>query len=89
MIMFHLWARSVVSEKIVFEERVTTAHHIEGAVLNKQPKPEPDWLLEIGREVVGPGRNPLSLPPAPMTISTWKSSRTTGGMASELSLCRN
>ncbi len=55
MIMFHLWARSVVSEKIVFEERVTTAHHIEGAVLKKQPKPEPDWLLEIGGEVVGRG----------------------------------
>ena len=54
-VMLHLWARNIVSEGIVFEDRVATAHHIEGAVLKKQPEPEPDCLLEIGGKVVGRG----------------------------------
>lgn len=53
--MFHLWAHNIVSEKIIFEDRLTTAHRIEGAVLKKQPEPEPDRLLEIGGKVVGRG----------------------------------
>ena len=54
-VMLHLWARDIVSEKIVFEDKLTTSHHIEGAVFKKQPEPEPDRLVEIDGEIVGRG----------------------------------
>lgn len=54
-VMLHLWARNVVSEKIVFADKLTTSHHIDGAILRSQPEPEPDRLLEISGEVVARG----------------------------------
>ena len=54
-IMLHLRARNIVTENIVFADQLTTSLHIEGALLKKQPDPDPDWLLEIDGEVVARG----------------------------------
>lgn len=53
--MLHTWAHHVVSEKIIFEDRLTTAYRLHGAVLRKR-EPEGDWmLLEVGGEVAATG----------------------------------
>lgn len=53
--MLHTWAQNAVSEKIIFEDKLTTAYRVPGAVLRKR-EPEGDWmLLEIGGEVVATG----------------------------------
>ncbi|HEY1578850.1 MAG TPA: GNAT family N-acetyltransferase [Terracidiphilus sp.] len=53
--MLHTWGHDVVSEKIVFEDKLTTAYRLEGAVLRKR-EPEGDWmLLEVGGEVAASG----------------------------------
>lgn len=54
--MLHTWAHDVVSEKIVFEDKLTTAYRVAGAVLRKREPPEGDWmLLEVGGEVAATG----------------------------------
>ena len=45
--MLHTWAHDVVSEKIVFEDKLTTAYRVPGTVLRKR-EPEGDWLLLDG-----------------------------------------
>jgi GNAT superfamily N-acetyltransferase len=53
--MLHTWAHDVVSEKIIFEDRLTTAYRVPGAVLRKR-EPDGDWmLLEVGGEVAATG----------------------------------
>jgi GNAT superfamily N-acetyltransferase len=53
--MLHTWAHEVVSEKIIFEDRLTTAYRASGAVLRKR-EPDGDWmLLEVGGEVAATG----------------------------------
>lgn len=53
--MLHTWAHDVVSEKILFEDKLTTAYRLQGAVLRKR-EPEGDWmLLEVGGEVAATG----------------------------------
>ncbi|MGA8088522.1 MAG: GNAT family N-acetyltransferase [Terracidiphilus sp.] len=53
--MLHTWAHDVASEKIVFEDRLTTAYRVPGAVLRKRD-PDGDWmLLEVGGEVAATG----------------------------------
>ena len=53
--MLHTWAHDVVSEKIIFEDRLTTAYRAPGAVLRKR-EPNGDWmLLEVGGEVAATG----------------------------------
>lgn len=53
--MLHTWAHDVVSEKIIFEDKLTTAYQVPGAVLRKR-EPEGDWmLLEVGGEVAATG----------------------------------
>ena len=53
--MLHTWAHDVVSEKIIFEDKLTTAYRVPGAVLRKR-EPEGDWmLLEVGGEVAATG----------------------------------
>jgi len=53
--MLHTWARDIVSEKILFEDKLTTAYRLEGAVLRKRES-EGDWmLLEVGGEVAASG----------------------------------
>jgi len=53
--MLHTWAHDVVSEKIIFEDKLTTAFRVPGAVLRKR-EPEGDWmLLEVGGEIAATG----------------------------------
>ena len=53
--MLHTWAHSVVSEKIIFEDNLTTAYRLPGAVLRKREL-EGDWmLLEVGGETAATG----------------------------------
>ncbi len=53
--MLHTWAHDVVSEKIIFEDSLTTTYRVPGAVLRKR-EPEGDWmLLEVGGEVAATG----------------------------------
>lgn len=42
--MLHTWTHDVVSEKIVFEDRLTTAYRLPGLDLRKR-EPEGDWEL--------------------------------------------
>jgi GNAT superfamily N-acetyltransferase len=51
----HTWAHKVVSEKIIFEDRLTTSYRLQGATLRPR-EPEGDWmLLEVGGEVAATG----------------------------------
>ncbi|HEY2468579.1 MAG TPA: GNAT family protein [Terracidiphilus sp.] len=53
--MLHTWAHDVVSEAIIFEDRLKTAYRVPGAVLRKR-EPEGDWmLLEVGGEAAATG----------------------------------
>lgn len=53
--MLHTWAHDIVSEKIIFEDKLTTAYRVPGAVLRKRES-EGDWmLLEVGGEVAATG----------------------------------
>ena len=53
--MLHTWAHDVVSEKIIFEDNLTTTYRVPGAALRKR-EPEGDWmLLEVGGEVAATG----------------------------------
>ena len=53
--MLHTWAHNVVSERIIFEDKLTTAYRIAGAALRRR-EPEGDWmLLEVGGEVAATG----------------------------------
>jgi len=53
--MLHTWAHDVFSEKIVFEDKLTTAYRVPGAILRKR-EPEGDWmLLEVSGEVAATG----------------------------------
>ena len=54
-VMLHAWAHNIVSEKIVFEDELTTAHAADGATLRPRGKPDNDWVLEVDREVAGKG----------------------------------
>ena len=54
--MLHTWGHDVVSESIVFEDQLTTAYRLEGAVLRKREPEEGEWmLLEVGGEEVASG----------------------------------
>lgn len=53
--MLHTWAHDIYSEKIVFEDKLTTAYRVPGAVLRKQEPEGSGMLLEVGGEVVATG----------------------------------
>ncbi len=52
--MLHTWAHEVVSEKIVFEDKLTTAYSAPGAILRKRES-DGAMLLEVGGEVAATG----------------------------------
>lgn len=54
-VMLHLCARDIVSEKIVFEDKLTTARSIEGAKLVRRSVPDLDWALEVEGRIVATG----------------------------------
>ena len=53
--LIHARTREIETERIVFEDGITTAHAVEGAVLRKRGEPDNDWALEVGGEVVAWG----------------------------------
>jgi RimJ/RimL family protein N-acetyltransferase len=54
-VMLHAFAHNITAEKIVFEDKLTTAHAIEGVTLRHRPKPEDDWVLESDGIVAATG----------------------------------
>jgi len=54
-IMFHAWARGVMTEKIIFEDRFTTSHRMEGAILRRRGEPDQDWVVEMDGAIVANG----------------------------------
>jgi GNAT superfamily N-acetyltransferase len=53
--MLHTWAHHVVSEKIIFEDKLTTSYRLHGATLRPRES-EGGWmLLESGGEVAATG----------------------------------
>lgn len=54
-VMLHAWAKNIVSESIVFEDKLTTAHTLDGATFRRRGEPDHDWCLEIGGEITATG----------------------------------
>ncbi len=54
-VMLHTWARNIVSEKIIFEDKLTTNWQSEGARLHRRDKPDQDWVIELDGVVVANG----------------------------------
>jgi RimJ/RimL family protein N-acetyltransferase len=54
-VMLHAWARNIASEKIIFEDKLTTAHEFDGAALRQRREPDYDWAVEIDGAVAATG----------------------------------
>jgi GNAT superfamily N-acetyltransferase len=54
-VMLHAFAHNVASERIVFDDQLTTGLASPGAVLRHRGDPDNDWVLEIAGECVGKG----------------------------------
>lgn len=54
-VMIHARTREIETEKIVFEDLLTTSHAIECGVIRQRGEPHNDWALEVGGEVVAWG----------------------------------
>ncbi len=54
-VMLHIWARNIVSEKIIFEDKLTTNWHSEGARLHRRDRPDQDWVIELDGVVAANG----------------------------------
>ena len=54
-VMLHTRARNIRSEKIVFEDKLTTAHSVAGVILRYREAPEGDWVMESDGETVANG----------------------------------
>jgi hypothetical protein len=54
-VMLHAWAKNIVSESIVFEDKLTTAHALDGATFRRRGEPENDWCVEIGSVIAATG----------------------------------
>jgi GNAT superfamily N-acetyltransferase len=53
--MLHVFAHEIKSESIVFEDQITTAHSVDGAVLRPPVEGEGDWVLEVDGEAAANG----------------------------------
>jgi GNAT superfamily N-acetyltransferase len=54
-VMLHAWAKNIVSEAIVFEDKLTTAHTLDGAIFRRRGEPDHDWCLEIDGAIAATG----------------------------------
>ena len=54
-VMLHAWAKNIVSEAIVFEDKLTTALTLDGAALRRRGEPDHDWCLEIDGAIAATG----------------------------------
>lgn len=55
LVMLHAYARDIKSERIVFEDKVTTANPALTAVVKKQEGTESEWRLEVDGVAAGKG----------------------------------
>jgi GNAT superfamily N-acetyltransferase len=53
-VMLHVWAHNITSEKIVFEDKLTTAHSLDGVLLRRR-EADGDWALEVDGSVAATG----------------------------------
>jgi hypothetical protein len=86
--MLHTWAKDIKSEKIVFEDKLTTAYLRDDVVFRRRNNPDEDWALEVSGEI-GQRAASFTTTTARMAISTWKSQRRFGCAALAASSCRN
>jgi GNAT superfamily N-acetyltransferase len=54
-VMLHAWARNIVAEKIIFEDKFTTDHRVNGATLRQRKEPKQDWVLEMDGAIAANG----------------------------------
>jgi GNAT superfamily N-acetyltransferase len=54
-VMLHTLAKNIVSESIVFEDKLTTTHTLDDAILRRRGEPDHDWCLEIDGELAATG----------------------------------
>ena len=54
-VMLHAWARNIVCESIVFDDRQATAHRVDGAILTQRGAPDHDWVIELDGAVAANG----------------------------------
>jgi GNAT superfamily N-acetyltransferase len=53
--MLHIWAHNITSEKIVFEDKLTTAHSPSGVTFKRQREPDEGWVLEVDGAIAATG----------------------------------
>jgi GNAT superfamily N-acetyltransferase len=53
--MLFTWAHNIRSEKIVFEDKLTTAHSPNGVLFRRREEPDSDWALEADGAVAATG----------------------------------
>jgi GNAT superfamily N-acetyltransferase len=46
-VMLHVWAHNITSEKIVFEDKLTTTYTLDGVILRRRGEADGDWALEV------------------------------------------
>ena len=54
-VMFHLWARKITSESIVFADELTTHHTVDDTVLRRRNGSAQEWILEMHGETIAHG----------------------------------
>jgi GNAT superfamily N-acetyltransferase len=54
-VMLHAFARNIGTESLVFADRLTTQHRIDGTVLTRRTEPEEHWAVEIDGRVAATG----------------------------------
>lgn len=54
-VMLHAWAKNIASESIVFEDKLTTTHTLDGAIFRQRGEPDHDWSLEMGGVIAATG----------------------------------
>jgi len=54
-VMLHVFAHEIKSESILFEDKMTTALSVDGAVLRPPAETEVDWVLEVDGADAGTG----------------------------------
>ncbi len=48
-------AHNITSEKIVFEDKLTTAHSLDGVLFRRREEADGDWALEVDGSVAATG----------------------------------
>ena len=46
-VMLHICAHDIKSDKIVFEDKLTTSHTLDGVRFRQREGTDPDWILEV------------------------------------------